>query len=285
MGSSKKRTTKAPQNVNSGSVTTFKNKGSAQMQSDFISSNQGQNPAILNQQQISNYQLQQLQKQKNGSATQPIELAKIQTTNQGTMNASSFQNIIASQQNSGVISSKSKQSNSVTHAEKGNKNNFYIKQHLHQNRGKSYTSKDRSGVHQDGPIDPNHPSAHHRKNNSVVVQRGDILKFNAKQKQGTVLGVPSEMSPSRIERIEPKGGSSKGLKLPNASNQFGDQHHVSSVMANQKNHQILQEGRISSQSDYGKAMRYGSTGKIRVGKANSSSIEKMAKGGAMTPSI
>lgn len=184
------------------------------------------------------------------------------------------------------MSSKNKQSTSLSNVEKGNKNNFYLKQHLNQNRGKSYTSKDRQGVHQEG--DGSNAQSQHRKNHSVVVQRGDVLKYNvAKQqiaKQNTVLGVPSDISPSRVERIDSRGVSTKGLKLPQTSNSLSDVHngHYNSAHGNNQG----QEGRISSQSDYVKSShQYGTSGKTRVTKGSSSSIDRLGKTGAMTPSI
>ena len=119
-----------------------------------------------------------------------------------------------------MISSKNKPSSSLSANEKGNKNNFYLKQQLNQNRGKQYSSKERAAISSGGNDEPS-ATAQHRKNHSVVLQRdeilgaggekqhlGQIVKVNSKagQKQfinnhNIVLGVPGELSPERVNRI------------------------------------------------------------------------------------
>lgn len=108
------------------------------------------------------------------------------------------------------------------------KNNFYLQQHLAQ-RGKSNLKISSAALEEE------RPSQQHRKNNSMVVKRGEILgsdgkiitsKFltdagsavsstagtqkNAKSKRKiisqamqhpTILGVPENMSPDRVLRI------------------------------------------------------------------------------------
>ena len=183
-----------------------------------------------NNQLVSNYQLQNINKQKlsskqyNTNSTQPTELARLQTNPIGSSNIQHGANASGT----GVISSKNKPSSSLSaNAEKGNKNSFYLKQQLQQNRGKQYSSKERAAISSGGGNDEH--TGQHRKNHSVVLQRDDILgagekqhlgqivKVNSKggQKQfinnhGIVLGVPGELSPERVNRIG--GMSSQGLK-------------------------------------------------------------------------
>mmetsp|Transcript_36558 Transcript_36558/g.47986 ORF Transcript_36558/g.47986 Transcript_36558/m.47986 type:complete len:94 (+) Transcript_36558:1553-1834(+) len=82
---------------------------------------------------------------------------------------------------------------SSVNAEKGTKNSFYLKQQLQQNRSKDRASgKKMQGddVHQ------------HRKNNSVVINRAEVLRVDGKHQRQV------DASPDRV------GHSSKALKLP-----------------------------------------------------------------------
>ena len=82
-----------------------------------------------------------------------------------------------------VISSKNKPSSSLSaHAEKGTKNNFYLKQQLAATRGKQHSSKERSVAMNSGGQEES--TAQHRKNHSVVIQRDDILGAGEKQHLG-----------------------------------------------------------------------------------------------------
>ena len=78
-----------------------------------------------------------------------------------------------------VISSKNKPSSSLSaHAEKGTKNNFYLKQQLQATRGKQHSSKERTAAINSGGGDE--MTAQHRKNHSVVIQRDEILGASEK---------------------------------------------------------------------------------------------------------
>ena len=93
----------------------------------YAASQQAQNSQL-----ISNYQLQNINKQKlsskqyNTNSTQPTELARLQSNPIGPSNV---QHMGVNQSGAGVISSKNKPSSSLSaNTEKGNKNSFYLKQ-------------------------------------------------------------------------------------------------------------------------------------------------------------
>ena len=178
------------------------------------------------------------------------------------------------------MTSKNKPSSSLSaHAEKGTKNNFYLKQQLQATRGKQHSSKERTvAISSGGGNDE--PTAQHRKNHSVVIQRdeilagekqqlGQIVKVNSKagskqfiQNHNIVLGLPGDMSPERVNRI---GG--QVLKAQINPDQMGAgpvPDYVKSLNQSAKN----------------------STGQVLKKKPSGSSIvDRVKNAGAMTPSL
>lgn len=93
-------------------------------------------------------------------------------------------------------------------ADKGNKNSFYLKQQLQNNRSKDRASGSKKASMMAGSSEEGY-QLQHRKNNSVVINRGDVLRVDGKPQRKI------DGSPDRI------GQSNKALKLPGMQ----DQHY------------------------------------------------------------
>lgn len=143
------------------------------------------------------------------------------------------------------------------HADKGNKNSFYLKQQLN-NRGKHH-SKDRATLHKNTPMVVQEDGAvQHRKNHSVVINRERII----------------DSSPDRI------GNSNKALKLPGM--QYSEAGNQLSMYQNDNNY-------TAPPSDYIKSINQNQSatnaGTRAMKKKGSTSSIGQNKAGTMTPSI
>ena len=85
----------------------------------------------------------------------------------------------------------SDQGRAQVNAEKGNKNSFYLKQQLQNNRSKDRASGSKKASMIAGS-DSEGYQLQHRKNNSVVINRGDVLRVDGKPQRHI------EASPDRI---------------------------------------------------------------------------------------
>ena len=120
----------------------------------------------------------------------------------GVGNTSALQQILSNQAQQMNTMGASDQGRAQVNAEKGNKNSFYLKQQLQQNRSKDRASGSKKASAGRISGDNDGHQLQHRKNNSVVINRGDVLRVDGRPQRHM------EASPDRV------GQSSKALKLP-----------------------------------------------------------------------